>query len=280
MNNDTLSDLLRTLRLLGAKFDVCTDGLPCDAPGGDVLLFAGVLRGEAQAAAEGEEITLETGDVVLLPRARASLAVRPGGAVVRGWLRHDPAATRLLMDTWPAILHLPAARCSDWMVRMAYGGARAQVDPLPGADAVLLRFAEALLADIVRRHVAGQPQDAKGWLAGLRDRYVSRALAAIHDSPAHPWTVEELGHRVGLSRSALHDRFNQALGQPPNQYLARWRIQLGSQLLRETRRPVASIAEDVGYESEAAFSRAFKRMVGQPPASWRRTQGARELVTE
>lgn len=116
------------------------------------------------------------------------------------------------------------------------------------------------------------PEDATGWLAGLRDRYVGKTLALMHERPDHAWTVDDLAREVGLPRSALHERFVQYLGQPPMQYLASWRIQLGARLLRESNRNVATIALDVGYDSEAAFSRAFKRMVSMPPAAWRKAQ--------
>ena len=102
--------------------------------------------------------------------------------------------------------------------------------------------------------------------------YFGKALALMHDCPDQDWSVDDLAREVGLSRSALHERFVQCLGQPPMQYLASWRMQLGARLLRESNRNVAAIALDVGYDSEAAFSRAFKRMVGVPPAAWRKAQ--------
>jgi AraC-like DNA-binding protein len=114
------------------------------------------------------------------------------------------------------------------------------------------------------------PDDCKGWLAGLRDRFVARALTLMHARPAHPWTVEDLAREAGMSRSALAQRFTDLLGAPPMQYLAQWRLQLAAQQLRLTDRPLAVVAEDVGYESEAAFNRAFKREFGAPPATWRR----------
>jgi AraC-like DNA-binding protein len=117
------------------------------------------------------------------------------------------------------------------------------------------------------------PEQSTGWLAGLRDRFVGRALAMLHDKPSAAWTVEELSRQVGLSRSALHERFVELIGQPPMQYLTQWRMQAASRLLRDTRSTVASIAVDVGYDSEAAFARAFKRATGVPPAAWRRQQG-------
>jgi transcriptional regulator GlxA family with amidase domain len=127
----------------------------------------------------------------------------------------------------------------------------------------------------VRRFVDTLPEDSRGWLAGLRDRFVGRALALMHDAPATQWTVDELGRRVGLSRSALHERFSEMIGQPPMQYLANWRMQVASSLLRSTNATVASVALDVGYDSEAAFTRAFKRLVGSPPATWRRQRESR-----
>jgi len=119
------------------------------------------------------------------------------------------------------------------------------------------------------------PPDQQGWLAGLRDRYVGKALALMHSRPAHPWTVDELANDVGLSRSALGERFAAVIGQPPMQYLTRWRLQLAADLLHNSRRAVAAISADVGYDSEAAFSRAFKRELGSAPGAWRRAQQAR-----
>jgi AraC-like DNA-binding protein len=103
---------------------------------------------------------------------------------------------------------------------------------------------------------------------------VGRTLALMHEEPARAWTIDELGRRIGLSRSALHDRFVQMIGVPPMQYLTQWRMQAAARLLLETRSTVAAIALEVGYDSEAAFARAFKRLVGTPPAAWRRARGA------
>jgi transcriptional regulator GlxA family with amidase domain len=144
------------------------------------------------------------------------------------------------------------------------------ITPGPGGYAVLERLSEMMFVDAARRYLDSLPADATGWLAGLRDRFVGKALNLMHERPAHAWTVDDLATEVGLSRSALHERFMKFLGLPPMQYLTNWRIQLGTRLLRESNRNVATIALDVGYDSEAAFSRAFKRMVGMPPATWRR----------
>jgi transcriptional regulator GlxA family with amidase domain len=145
---------------------------------------------------------------------------------------------------------------------------------------MLERMSEMMFIDAVRRYVDVLPEDSRGWLAGLRDRFVGRALALMHDAPATQWTVDELGRRVGLSRSALHERFSEMIGQPPMQYLANWRMQVASALLRTTNATVASVALDVGYDSEAAFTRAFKRLVGTPPATWRRQKEGRTPPTQ
>jgi AraC-like DNA-binding protein len=139
-----------------------------------------------------------------------------------------------------------------------------------GSAAVVAKLAELVFVQAVRHYVDAMPDDRTGWLAGLRDRFVARALGLMHASPAQPWTVEELARRVGMSRSGFAQRFAELLGVPPMQYLAQWRMQAAARLLLETRATVAAVALDVGYDSEAAFTRAFKRLVGKPPAAWRR----------
>ena len=139
-----------------------------------------------------------------------------------------------------------------------------------GSATFLAKISELLFVEAVRRYVDTMPDDSRGWLAALRDRFVSRAVSQMHARPAHPWTVEDLARRVGMSRSGLAQRFADLLGVPPMQYLAQWRLQLAAQRLRLSDGPLASIAADVGYESEAAFNRAFKREFGVPPATWRR----------
>ena len=143
-----------------------------------------------------------------------------------------------------------------------------------GSATVLAKLSELVFVEAVRRYVDTMPDDRKGWLAGLRDRFVARALALMHARPAHTWTVEDLAREVGMSRSGLAQRFSELLGVPPMQYLAQWRLQLAAQQLRLADRSLAWVAEEIGYESEAAFSRAFKREFGVPPATWRRNIAA------
>jgi AraC-like DNA-binding protein len=135
---------------------------------------------------------------------------------------------------------------------------------------VLAKLSELLFVEAVRRYAETLREERTGWLAGLRDTHVARALALIHREIAKPWTVDELGREVGLSRSALADRFTRLIGMLPMQYVAGWRMQIATQKLRTTRASLAQVADLVGYESEAAFSRAFKKTVGTAPATWRR----------
>jgi len=143
----------------------------------------------------------------------------------------------------------------------------------PGSTTVLARLSELLFVEAVRRCIGSLSADRRGWLAGVGDRFVGKALAFLHAQPAHDWTVDELARRVGLSRSALAQRFTQLLGQAPMQYLAGWRLQIAAQELLTGPCSIGAVAERVGYDSEAAFNRAFKRQFGTPPASWRRSQG-------
>jgi AraC-like DNA-binding protein len=139
-----------------------------------------------------------------------------------------------------------------------------------GSQTVLNRLSELLFVEVIRWHM-DQPANGSntGWLAGLRDPLVGRALTLLHARPAHAWTLEELASHAGASRSALADRFAQLVGCPPIQYLTQWRMQLAAKRLADRNAKISVIANEVGYESEAAFSRAFKKFVGQSPGQWR-----------
>jgi AraC-like DNA-binding protein len=127
-----------------------------------------------------------------------------------------------------------------------------------------------MFVDVVRRYLESLPAERTDWLAALREPFVGRALAALHGQPQRAWTLDTLAREVGLSRSALAERFAEFVGRPPMQYLASWRMQLAANQLRTGNEAIAIIAERVGYESEAAFSRAFKKSVGLAPSAWRR----------
>jgi AraC-like DNA-binding protein len=150
---------------------------------------------------------------------------------------------------------------------------RESLEPSAGSQSMLARLSELMFIEVVRRYLSTLPSETTGWLAGLRDEIVGRSLGVLHDRPIHAWSLEELAREVGSSRSMLAERFNHFVGVPPMQYLARWRMQLAASLLSGTKLSLAQIADRVGYGSEAALSRAFKRCVGLPPARYR--QGAR-----
>lgn len=167
-------------------------------------------------------------------------------------MRNDPRSAWL-----ESSLQFAAAEAAEWRA---------------GSAIVLARLSELLFVEAVRRCIDALPANQKGWLAGVRDRFVGRALSMLHAQPAHAWTVDELARKVGLSRSALAQRFTDLLEQPPMQYLARWRLQIAAQELLNGNKSLAAVAEQVGYDSEAAFNRAFKREFGMPPAGWRKNR--------
>jgi AraC-like DNA-binding protein len=143
-----------------------------------------------------------------------------------------------------------------------------------GGNSVLARLGELMFMELVRRHVQTLPMDRTGWLAGLRDRQVGRALNLLHGEPRRAWTLELLARETAMSRSSLVERFSAYTGLPPMQYLQKWRLQLAARQLAEGSDSIATVAAGAGYESEAAFSRAFKKMAGVPPAAWRNAAGA------
>ena len=200
-----------------------------------------------------------------------------GGAVTRlvcGFLTAQDISRNPLLSALPRLFKVSMRGSSaSWLESSMRFATEEATSAHAGSTTVLAKLSELVFVEAVRRYVDTMPDDRKGWLAGLRDRFVARALALMHARPAHPWTVEDLAHRVGMSRSGFAQRFADLLGVPPMQYLAQWRLQLAAQQLRLTDRPLASVAEDVGYESEAAFNRAFKREFGAPPATWRRNAG-------
>jgi AraC-like DNA-binding protein len=139
-----------------------------------------------------------------------------------------------------------------------------------GGEGVLAKLSELMFIEIIRRHLAELPPEQAGWLAGLRDPFVGKALSLMHAKPQHGWTIETLARDVGLSRSVLAERFADLLGMPPMHYLAKWRMQVAAALLSGGNTNIATVADEIGYASEAAFSRAFKKMVGVSPSDWRR----------
>jgi AraC-like DNA-binding protein len=258
-------------------------GPPVQLAAGDIVLFpqgdahvvssAPGMRGRLDmewfASAKVDQLPLRiayNGDDVVLKAPESDAEA----TIVCGFLGCDLHPFNPLISALPRMLHLRPEPGEGWLARFIEQAVGESQAKRPGGEAMLARMSEMMFVDAVRRHAERLPSDSRGWLAGLRDRFVGRALALLHERPAHAWTLEELGREAGLSRSALHEHFLALVGVPPMQYLTQWRMQIAARRLLETRATVAAIALDVGYDSEAAFARAFKRFVGKPPAAWRR----------
>ena len=330
MSQDTLSDVLRAVRLRSAVFFYvnCNGRWAAEAPCSrelapllmrgveHVMEYHVVARGSCWAGIpDSPPVQLFAGDVVMFPHGDANVvssapglrgihdlgfyaAVKANQAPLRvafngsnvahsgppdpdadatiicGFLGCDLHPFNPLIAAMPRILHLRASDGDAWIAKFTEQAVAESHARRPGGEAMLARMSEMMFVDAVRRYADQLPAQSAGWLAGLRDRFVGRALALMHDQPAQDWNLDELGRQVGLSRSALHERFVQLIGVPPMQYLTQWRMQAAARLLLETRSTVAAIALEVGYDSEAAFARAFKRLVGKPPGAWRHERDA------
>ena len=191
--------------------------------------------------------------------------------VICGFLGCDERPFNPLLASLPPVVHLATPRSTGWIATLLSVAVTESGSERAGRENVLARLSELMFVEMIRRYLESLPPAQTGWLAGLRDPIVGQALAAMHGEPAKGWTVEELARHVGLSRSVFAERFTGMVGEPPMQYLALWRMQLASRLLIEGG-SVAEVAGAVGYESEAAFSRAFKKLVGAAPATWRRAR--------
>lgn len=281
---------------------------PYLGPTSHLVLYHYIVEGgvRVRVDAEGqEEIELGPGEVVLLPRndlhlmgSDLSLPPVPGADIIRlpddGGLMsidHGGGGSRTRMvcgflgcdraDGNPVLASLPAALtlnveeggAAEW-IRSTFQFAADEVAAgRPGSETVLAKLSELLFVEAVRRYAENLPEGQTGWLAGLGDPYVGKALALMHGDVTRDWTVEDLGREVGLSRSALADRFTRVIGLAPMHYLGNWRMQLAAQQLADSSDSLAQVATAIGYESEAAFSRAFKKAFGSAPATWRRAQG-------
>ncbi|HXV09912.1 MAG TPA: AraC family transcriptional regulator [Burkholderiales bacterium] len=285
-------------------------GEPGSPVSGPNIVFFHVLtegRCKARLLDGGETLDFAAGDLMLLPRddthilgsdlrlapTAADSLVQPaasgelmriehggGGEKTRlicGFLRCDLRLCGPMLESLPRILRVPLGgeAGAAWLTSLLHAGTRESATPRPGGETVLAKLSELLFVEALRRYIELLPGEQKGWLAGLRDRFVGRALALMHERPGHDWTVEELAGRVGASRSSLAQRFSDLLGQAPMQYLTRWRLTIAAQRLRDERVSLARLAEDSGYESEAAFNRAFKRALGATPGAWRKAGRAR-----
>ncbi len=306
---DPLGEALHALRLSGAFF--CRSEL--SAPWGielppmpDSLMFHIVIEGTAWITfANGERFPLETGDFALLPQGRGHaitdapetrainlfdyerpllgpryemLQIDNGGdraGLICGVASVKDPAARRMVGLLPKMIPMQAATPGNEWLRGSVQVMMEEARSLgPGGDAVITRFSDILVVQAIRHWLNTDPHAQTGWLGALQDPQVGRALAIIHRDPTHPWTVESLAAAVGVSRSGLAARFADLVGETPMTYLRHWRFEVARNWLRDTDQTMAEIAEQLGYESEASFSRAFKKATGQTPGSVRREAAA------
>lgn len=268
-----------------------------------VFIFHLVTEGQCYWRDEegGRAVPLKAGDIIIVPHGNAHLMgngrpVTPvdsaphlrqiftegrilsqlggGGEVTKlvcGYLTCDPRLGQVFLAGLPSIIkvHIRDTPSGKWIEEtFRYSVDHAEASG-PGGAAVIAKLSEVLFVETLRRYIAQLPQTQTGWLAGVRDPDVGKALALLHKQPSHPWTIASLADEVGLSRSVLAERFRYYLSDTPMGYLTRWRLQLAAQVLASTSKSVAEVASDVGYESEPSFNRAFKREFGVPPARFR-----------
>jgi AraC-like DNA-binding protein len=322
---DTLSDVLRAVRLTGAVYFAIDASAPWVAetppsreiaphimPGVEhVIEYHVVTSGSCWGGLVDEPpVRLEAGDVIVFPQGDAhvissapgmrggpkiedvnpgklrlpvAVSIQGGGEeraeIICGFLGCDARPFNPLLATLPRVIHVRGAGERDSALRRLVDLALLESSvPRTGSDCVLSRLSELLFVEVVRRYVEALPPESAGWFSGLRDPSVGRALQRLHERPARAWSLEELAKEAGVSRSILAERFSHFVGVPPIQYLAQWRIQLAASLLRSGTSSLAEIAEHVGYGSEAALSKAFKRQVGVAPAFYRNASTARPSV--
>jgi len=269
------------LLLSGSCHARLPDGEPVKMRAGEIVMFpagdrhilaagnpSGLRLQPVDLSGENLRGMLQRGQVMPVREGNAGGATR----IVCGFLACDGRMADPILSSLPRLLrvNLRDSGTAAWVQSSIQFSMAQSAAQRPGSAMVLARLSEVLFAEAVRQYMEGLPALQTGWLGALRDRYVGRALALLHDQPAFAWTLDLLSHQVGLSRSALGDRFASLVGKAPMQYLTSWRLAMAEAKLRRGEGSILSIATDVGYESEAAFSRAFKREFGSPPAAWRR----------
>jgi AraC-like DNA-binding protein len=267
-----------------------------------VIIYHLLTEGHASARlVDGHRLILEAGDIVIFPHGDAHIlengpatkavdmeqelarifaqglkrsSLGGGGEITKfvcGFMACEPRTSQIFLSGLPPVFKVSirndaSGRWLENSIRFSVNEADAS---RAGGEAVLAKLSEVLFIETLRAYIAHLPAEQTGWLAGARDSEVGKTLALMHRNPAHPWTIASLAKEAGVSRSVLAERFRHYLNETPMGYLTRWRLQLGAQMLASTSYSVAQIASEVGYESEAAFNRAFKREFAVPPARYR-----------
>jgi AraC-like DNA-binding protein len=269
----------------GCSIRLVDESQVLDVRAGDLVLFP-----QDDRHLMGSDLLITPLDTDNLERPTAAdearlIEIRHGGGgmttrFVCGYLACSRSQFRMLLGALPRVLHIPFGdgQVASLMRELFQVGVHLSsairpgvVTPSPGAGSTLAKVADLLFVEAIRRYAEMLPPGGPGWLAAARDAHIGRALAMLHEAPGRPWTVDELAREVALSRSALAERFTALVGEPPIQYLTRWRLALAARTLRSGQQAIGQIAEGIGYESEAAFSRAFKREFGVPPVEWRKS---------
>ncbi len=279
---------------------------------GHLIPYHVVTRGECFGTVKGlPPVHMEAGDVIVFPHGDSHVmtsdpAIEPPEVehptpphtqrpfvlkegpenqsakttLVCGYLGCDARPFNPLLSTLPRVLHVKASTepKAVWLNNFTHYAAMESKEKRAGGEAVLAQLSELLFVEVVRIYLDSLPAEQTGWLAGLRDPFIGQALGLLHERPTHGWGLEELAHEVGISRSVLAERFMHLVGQPPMQYLTHWRMQIASGLLARGSSKIAQVADEAGYDSEAAFSRAFKKFVGVSPAEWRKRKTSASAI--
>jgi AraC-like DNA-binding protein len=261
----------------GSAWACVADRPPIELVAGDVIVFP---HGDAHVLSSAPGLR-EPPNLALFrspKEGRLPFALSIGRAdddnpthIVCGFFGCDARPFNPLLAALPRIIHVRrgGGGAVGAFATFAASESRSQ---RPGGDCVLGHLSELMFVDVVRRYLEGLPPERMDWLAALREPFVGRALAALHENPARPWTLELLAREAALPRAALIERFRAFVGHSPLQYLTNWRMQLAANQLCTRNDSVAAIAERIGYESEAAFTRVFRKAVGVGPSAWRRAR--------
>lgn len=302
---DVLTDVLSSMRLSGEVF--CRTeltapwGIEVPAIGG--AAFHVLDRGNAWLFVEDEEhpISMTGGDLIIFPKSRKhkivdsldstpvplsdlvklkgegnyTLSYGGGGShttLICGRFNVQGGGQHNLLDSLPPVLHIKGeqGRTIEWLETTLKFMAWEADSTQPGAQSIIAHLTEILFIQAIRSWITNQPDNSQGWLTALNDKQIGEALRHIHKNPEEPWTVETIGLKVGMSRSSFAARFREVVGESPHQYLTSWRMQLASNWLKNSSLKLSEIAEKVGYYSEVAFKRAFKKNIGLPPGAFRR----------
>lgn len=261
----------------GRCFATAAGGQPMPLSAGEVVVFT---QGQPHimSSQPGMHADLPTSDVLEVATAgrkpfRINYGDGPASAkLVCGYFACDARPFNPLLDSLPSMFKAGDAHNEGvgWIVDFIRIAVAEAAENHAGRESVLTKLSELMFVDVLRRYLAAIPSEQVGWLAGLRDPMIARTLSLMHGKPAHNWTIEELAKQAGLSRSVMAERFTQLVELPPMHYLAKWRMQIASELLTSSNANIARIAAETGYGSEESFSRAFKKMVGVAPSVWRR----------